>query len=93
MSKSAYLIKIKGRVTGVAFRYSALQKSRELPAVTGYIRNSGYDEVETLVQGETGDVEKMIVWLRHGPPLARVDDFLVSQCPVNPGLKEYKITY
>lgn len=93
MREKAYFIKIKGRVTGVAFRYSALQKSQDFPSLTGYIRNAGYGEVETLVQGDSEEVDRMIIWLRQGPSLARIDDFIISDCPVNGNLTEYKITY
>ena len=93
MKKTAYFIKIKGRVTGVAFRYSALQKSRDFPSITGYIRNAGYAEVETLVQGEEEEVNQMLIWLRQGPSLARIDEFFVSECPYDDNLTEYKVTY
>lgn len=93
VSQSAYIIKIKGRVTGVAFRYSALEKSLSLPSITGYIRNASHGEVETFIQGENEDLNKMIIWLRQGPPLARIDNFEISECPVNKNLNEFKITY
>ena len=93
MDKVAYFVKISGRVTGVAFRYSALEKSKTLPSITGYIRNSGYGEVETVVQGEREEVDKMISYLRSGPTLARVDDFTISECPCNSDMQTFRITY
>lgn len=77
----------------MSFRYSALQKSRDVPSLTGFIRNAGYAEVETLIQGESAEVDKMMIWLRQGPAMARVDEFIVSECPVDENLTEYKVTY
>lgn len=91
--KVAYFVKLKGRVTGVAFRYSAIEKSRDFPSVSGYIRNSGYSEVEALVQGDSEEVDAMVSWLRIGPPLARVDDFVISECPFRPEMTEFRVTY
>jgi acylphosphatase len=91
MEKIAYFVKISGRVTGVAFRYSALEKSKNLHSIAGYIRNSGYSEVETVVQGEKEEVDKMVSWLNVGPALARVDDFSMSECPYNPELNSFRI--
>ncbi|MBN1864177.1 MAG: acylphosphatase [Victivallales bacterium] len=91
MDRVAYLVRVKGRVTGVGFRYSALHRSESLASLSGYIRNSGYAEVETLVQGDRQDVEQMLLWLRKGPPLARVDDISMSECPFDSGIKEYRI--
>lgn len=93
MKKIAYFVKISGRVTGVAFRYSALEKSKDFPSVSGYIRNSGYSEVEALVQGNKDDVDGMVSWLRRGPSLARVDDFSISECPYRPEIDSFRITY
>ncbi len=93
MDKVAYLVRIKGRVTGVGFRYSALHRSESLTSLSGYIRNSGHSEVETLVQGDRQDVEQMLLWMRKGPPLARVDDIAMSECPLDPGIKGYRISH
>jgi len=91
MEKIAYFVKISGRVTGVAFRYSALEKSKDFPSITGHIRNSGYSEVEALIQGEKIEVDKMVSWLRLGPTLARVDHFSISECPFKPENDDFKV--
>lgn len=89
--KVAYFLKISGRVTGVAFRYSALEKSKSFPSVTGYIRNSAYSEVEALVQGDPEEVDQMVSWLRMGPSMARVDNFAISECPVNEDMERFSV--
>lgn len=93
MDKIAYFVKISGRVTGVAFRYSALEKSKKLPSITGYVRNSEYGEVETVVQGDKEEVDEMISWLRIGPALARVDSCAISECPYKKDMKTFRVTY
>ena len=80
-----------GRVTGVGFRYSAAEKSREFPSLSGFIRNSGYSEIETQIQGSAEDVDKMVDWLRRGPALARVDSFDISEVPFDENIKEFRI--
>lgn len=81
--KKAYLVKIRGRVTGVGFRFSTLEKAREFGSITGYVRNVCSGEVETLIQGETADVERMLIWLKQGPSWSRVDELRANEIPVN----------
>jgi acylphosphatase len=64
---------VSGRVQGVGFRASARQHALQLGLV-GYARNLSDGRVEAFAQGEQEDIEAFEQWLRHGPPLARVDD-------------------
>ena len=89
--KKAYLVNIKGRVTGVGFRYSALAKAGDIPGISGYVRNAGYGEVEVLIQGEEGDLTEMRAWLQKGPPLARVDSFSLVEAPVDITINRFEI--
>ena len=90
--KTAYRVRIKGRVTGVGFRYSALDKSEELPSLQGYVRNVGHGEVEALIQGEVRDVESMLAWLHEGPPFGRVDSVELNPVPMNSDLTDFHIS-
>ena len=45
----AYKVSIRGRVTGVGFRYSTFIKSSEFTSLKGYVRNVTYGEVEVFV--------------------------------------------
>ncbi len=63
---------VSGRVQGVGFRWSALAEAERI-GVAGWVRNLPSGEVEALVAGDDGAVERMADWLRHGPPGARVD--------------------
>ena len=87
----AYLVKIEGRVTGVGFRYSAVEYASELETLRGYIRNSGYGQVEALIQGSDEDTEMMLEWLGQGPVCARVDDISVERVPVDPARGRFAI--
>jgi acylphosphatase len=71
----AYKVTIRGRVTGVGFRYSALDMAGQFKTIKGYIRNAEYGEVEAWIQGDKKEVDKMLEWLKTGPCMARVDNF------------------
>jgi acylphosphatase len=75
---------VRGRVQGVAFRYYAVDRAREL-GVRGWVRNLYSGEVEALVEGDRPDVEQMISWLRTGPSLAHVTDMTVTEERPVPG--------
>ena len=87
----AYKVKISGRVTGVGFRYHALSAIKELPGLSGHIRNAGYGEVEAVVQGEQDEMDAILAVLRQGPPLARVDSFVINEEPINLNMKGFVV--
>lgn len=70
---------VKGEVQGVAFRWTARQKAREL-RVSGWIRNLPNGDVEVQVEGTPGQVRSFIQWLEKGPALAKVESIEESEC-------------
>lgn len=64
---------ISGRVQGVAFRAHARVQALAL-GLRGHARNLADGRVEVLAVGDADAIERLAQWLRHGPPLARVDD-------------------
>ena len=78
----SYLIKIKGIVTGVGFRYYTLQEAKKYSGLDGYVRNIYEGSVEVRVQGEKQKVLSFIDWLKHGPSHARIDEIKINQIPV-----------
>ena len=64
--------RVSGRVQGVGFRAAARRRAQEL-GLNGYARNLPDGCVELLAQGDAACIETFAEWLRHGPPLARVD--------------------
>lgn len=79
--KTVHLI-IKGKVHGVCFRASALQRA-ELLQLTGWIKNTEKD-VEALISGDDSTVESFVTWARQGPQRAIVDNIEVNEEPFTP---------
>ena len=69
---TAALFFISGRVQGVAFRMHTRAQAVEL-GLRGHARNLADGRVEVLAVGDAAAIECLATWLRHGPPLARVD--------------------
>lgn len=69
--------RIEGRVQGVYFRASTAQQAVTL-GIHGYVRNLPDGAVEVLAAGSHDAVEALLEWLRHGPPLARVESISVE---------------
>jgi acylphosphatase len=87
----AYHVIISGRVTGVGFRWSAINYARNFSSLRGYIRNTFRDEVEAVIQGPEPEVEMMLEYLRHGPSFARIDSFKANRRPINDNLGFFTI--
>lgn len=62
---------ITGRVQGVGFRASAMDKAISL-GLTGWVRNEWNREVQTVAEGARENVEAYLAWLHRGPIGARV---------------------
>ena len=63
---------VSGRVQGVFFRASTRDAAVRC-GVRGFVRNLADGRVEAVLQGERGAVEQVIVFMREGPPGARVE--------------------
>ncbi|MCK4983615.1 MAG: acylphosphatase [Victivallaceae bacterium] len=87
----AYHVIVEGRVTGVCFRWAALDYAKDLSSLRGYIRNSSYDQVEAVIQGSETHVELMLNWLRHGPSSARVDNIQINRQPISESLETFTV--
>lgn len=68
---------IKGRVQGVFYRASALEKAQQL-GLTGWVRNLADGCVESLACGQQNQLQLYENWLRQGPDMARVDEVVVT---------------
>jgi len=78
MSKKSYQVIISGIVQGVAFRFSAVRKAKQL-GVNGWIKNRIDGKVETRVEGEENTVNLMVSWLKKGPIQSKVADIDVNE--------------
>lgn len=69
-------IRVSGRVQGVAYR-AFTQKRASQYGLSGGVRNLSDGRVEVEVEGEKRSIEGLILSLRTGPPMARVDNLEV----------------
>lgn len=67
------ILKIKGKVQRVGFRYSVLEfvQNAQLP-VSGYVRNLPDGSVEIVAQGSIEDLKSLHRFATKGPPHAEV---------------------
>jgi len=69
--KSRVHIYVYGRVQGVYYRQTAINKSIEFD-LKGWVRNLSDGGVELVIEGDESAVEKMIKWCHEGPVMSRV---------------------
>lgn len=63
---------ISGLVQRVYFRSYTTQKAKEL-GVFGWVKNLSDGRVEAVIEGEKENVQKLIEWMRIGPPNSQVE--------------------
>ena len=90
MSTTAVQVRVSGRVQGVAFRWDAQHQAQRI-GVTGWVRNEPDGSVLAHVEGEPDQVNDMVVWLRHGPPAAKVSNVAVRDAAPT-GADSFEIT-
>jgi acylphosphatase len=76
---SAFHALVRGRVQGVGFRYSCYHEARRL-GLSGWVRNTPDGEVEVWAEGPREKLDTLLLWLRQGPPGARVDGVQYDMC-------------
>src|SRR5215475_14376768 len=67
-----YYVRVRGTVQGVGFRHATVRQAHAL-RIRGYVANLEDGSVEAVIQGSANQVDRMLSWLRHGPPAARVN--------------------
>ncbi|KAG0186074.1 hypothetical protein DFQ28_008357 [Apophysomyces sp. BC1034] len=73
-----YTVKIRGAVQGVGFRHAAVRRAHAL-RVRGWIANHDDGSVNAVVQGPANQIDLMLEFLRHGPPRAKVSEFIANE--------------
>ena len=90
MATTAVRVNVTGRVQGVAFRWEAQHQAQKL-GVVGWVRNESDGSVVAHVEGEPDPLNDMVVWLRTGPPAARVTNVAVREATPT-GADAFEIT-
>ena len=75
-------IKLNGRVQGVGFR-AFVQKNARVLGLTGWVRNVGYNQIETVAEGNTEILLRFVEILRAGPPSSHVETIEFDEEPVS----------
>ncbi len=84
---------VYGYVQGVFFRAFASRRAREL-GLTGYVRNlPGREAVEVNAEGERKQLEKLIDYLKLGPPTARVGKVVTKWSEYTGSYSGFSIRY
>jgi acylphosphatase len=73
------LVRVRGRVQGVGYRYACVQQARAL-GITGWVRNRMDDSVEAMLQGTPEQVKRMCDWM-NDMPAALVEAMEVTEMP------------
>ena len=69
---SAFSARIRGKVQGVGFRYSALREAERL-RLGGFVKNTARGDVEVWAEGPADKLALFLKWLGRGPQFSRVD--------------------
>jgi DNA ligase D-like protein (predicted 3'-phosphoesterase) len=69
---------VRGDVQGVGFRYSTVERAREL-GVLGWVRNEDDGTVLVHAEGPDEAVDALVAWLGEGPPGAEVEEVEVAK--------------
>jgi acylphosphatase len=86
-------VTVYGRVQGVYFRYSVLNKARGL-GLKGYVRNLGRgDAVEVQAEGEKPQLIKLLEQLKTGPPGAQVRRVEIDWADYSGQFEDFKVRY
>lgn len=64
---------ISGEVQGVGYRRFVQRHALDL-GLRGYAENLTDGRVEVVAEGARSDLDRLLHWLRRGPPHARVQD-------------------
>ena len=83
---------VTGQVQGVWFRASTADKAREI-GVNGYVRNLPDGSVEFVAAGDDHEVDALVLWAKHGPPLADVDEVKVTPLDTDEEFTGFRVAY
>ncbi|MGF6607749.1 acylphosphatase [Paraburkholderia tuberum] len=77
-----YYARVRGTVQGVGFRLATVRQAHAL-GIKGWVANRDDGSVEAMLQGPANQIDRMLSWLRHGPPAARVTEVRGEERPTD----------
>lgn len=80
---------VSGQVQGVGFRRYVQRQARDLN-LSGYAENLLDGRVEVVAEGPEADLQRLLHWLRRGPPHARVQD-VQTQYSEGTGVRDFHV--
>lgn len=92
MGKERVHLVVHGRVQGVFYRATTLEKALEL-GLGGWVRNRADGAVEVVAEGDREKLEKLIEWCRVGPERAQVGNVDIDWESYIGEFREFTIKY
>ena len=83
---------VHGRVQGVFFR-AYVEELAERLNLTGYVCNRPGSAVEVIAEGEKPKLEKLVEYLKIGPPAARVMEVIATWGEYSGGFSSFRVRY
>ena len=83
---------VQGRVQGVFFRAFVEEHAQQL-GLRGYVRNLPSGTVEVVAEGEQERVERLVEYLRVGPPGARVKRVVTRWSAYTGSYSSFRVRY
>ena len=78
--KIRYKIRVRGRVQGVGFRWSAVREAND-HGITGYVKNQPDGSVYIEAEGSGEQLNAFVEWCRKGPGLSFVESVVADPLP------------
>jgi len=83
---------VTGRVQGVGFR-AFVQQSGTMFGLTGWVRNVGYDQVETVAEGPRQVLERFAAVVQTGPRASQVEQTRLEWETPKGEFKSFEVRY
>jgi len=83
---------VHGRVQGVFFR-AYVEELAERLNLKGYVCNRTGGAVEVIAEGEKPKLEKLVEYLKIGPPAARVMEVIATWREYSGGFLSFRVRY
>jgi acylphosphatase len=89
---AAFRAVVIGQVQGVGFRFSAVRQARDL-GLSGTVSNRSDGSVQVEAEGTLTDLERLLSWLRRGPPGAHVREVQVDWLPWSGRFRNFEVEF